>query len=350
MYVSCLRDLCRQIGIPADLLQEELVFFPGDTPLATAARSLQAIEKVKEEMSRLMNGLKVFIVLDDVWCHEDVELFNFGEVMETSFALFVTTRTLDMFPSAQACWIDIPLLKPEDAVSYFFFESGRGDPLPSVQEFHFATKLVRKCGFLPLAIRIMAKMARAHPDFLRSENDLESITSTIKTVKDVSAANETIIHIVNRSFSFVTDADASFAVKICFAAMAVVFHRDDRVRPWISKNIVEVLWSKLLTLDKLRPHLHKLREYRLVHMADISRLLNIIGLVDNRQALKNKNEESKDQNQSIQLQIHHDLLWEYGKEVAVQYANAMKSPSTSNQTQEDSVCKMSNFEEMLVEW
>mmetsp|Transcript_17859 Transcript_17859/g.35657 ORF Transcript_17859/g.35657 Transcript_17859/m.35657 type:complete len:209 (+) Transcript_17859:579-1205(+) len=120
MYVNCLQDLYRQIGIPSDLLHEELVFFPGDTPLATAARSLQAIEKAKEEMSRLMNRLKVFIVLDDVWCHENVDLFNFGEIMETSFALFVTTRTLDMFPSAQACWIDIPLLQPADAVNYLF--------------------------------------------------------------------------------------------------------------------------------------------------------------------------------------------------------------------------------------
>eukprot|EP00588_Corethron_pennatum_P018057 CAMPEP_0194305384 /NCGR_PEP_ID=MMETSP0171-20130528/2835_1 /TAXON_ID=218684 /ORGANISM="Corethron pennatum, Strain L29A3" /LENGTH=239 /DNA_ID=CAMNT_0039056901 /DNA_START=325 /DNA_END=1041 /DNA_ORIENTATION=+ len=193
MYVSCLRDLCQQIGIPTDVLHEEIVYFPGDTELAKAARSLQAIEKVKAQMSRLMNGLKIFLVLDDVWSHEDVQLFNFGEDMATSSTLFITTRTLDMFPSGGACWIDVPLLKPEDAVSFFFFEAGRGEALPSDEEFIIAKKLIQKCGFLPLAIRIAARMAKAYPDFLCQENNLEDIACTIGNIKDVSASNETIM-------------------------------------------------------------------------------------------------------------------------------------------------------------
>ena len=336
MYVSCLRDLCQQIGIPTDVLHEEIVFFPGDTELAQAARTLQAIEKVKAQMSRLMNGLKIFLVLDDVWSHEDVQLFNFGEDMATSFTLFITTRTLDMFPSGGACWIDVPLLKPEDAVSFFFFESGRGEALPSDEEFIIATKLIQKCGFLPLAIRIAARMAKAHPDFLCQENDLEDIASTIGNIKDVSASNETIINILNRSFSFVTDANVSYGVKICF-------HNDVDICPWISKNIVEVLWSTLLkTSDDLRPYIRKLKAYRIEYMTDILHLLNIMGLVDKR----NEKAGRGIQDESYQLQIHHDLLWEYGENIAVQYAKEKKDYSKSNHQTND----MDHFQEIQVEW
>merc|ERR1740139_354927 len=175
-------------------------------------------------------------------------------------------------------------------------------------------------------------MAKAHPDFLCQENDLEDIASTIGNIKDVSASNETIINILNRSFSFVTDADVSYGVKICFAAMAVVFHDDVDICPWISKNIVEVLWSTLLkTSDDLRPYIRKLKAYRIEYMTDISHLLNIMGLVDKR----NEKAGRGNHDESYQLQIHHDLLWEYGKNIAVQYAKEKKGYSKSNHQTND---------------
>lgn len=352
MYVVCIRDLCRQIGKPPDIFHEEVVYLPGDTALAKAARSLQAIEKVKLQMSKLIDGLSIFLVLDDVWCHEDVELFNFGDGMKSSFSLFVTTRTLDMFPSANACWIDVPLMKPQDAVSLFFLESGRGDPMPTTKEFRFVKDLVKKLGFLPLAVRIAAKVAQAYPDFLCSENNLEDISSTIGTVPDSSAANQSIVHLLNRSFSIVTDADASYAVKICFGAMAVVFyHDDDDIRPWVSQSVVERLWAKLFfTSDYLRPYLLKLREYRLSSMGDITRLLHIMGLIDKRNGKEGKNTIKEST-----VQIHHDLLWEYGKMVAIQFEKERGGDSKKNRkicsdTHSYSRRNTSEFQDVLIDW
>eukprot|EP00588_Corethron_pennatum_P020081 CAMPEP_0194321682 /NCGR_PEP_ID=MMETSP0171-20130528/17881_1 /TAXON_ID=218684 /ORGANISM="Corethron pennatum, Strain L29A3" /LENGTH=854 /DNA_ID=CAMNT_0039079677 /DNA_START=365 /DNA_END=2926 /DNA_ORIENTATION=+ len=348
MYVACMRDLCRQIGKQADLFYEELVYLPSDTTLTKAAKSLQAIEKAKLQMSRLMNDIKIFLVLDDVWCHEDVEIFNFGEEMNSSFTLFVTTRTLDMFPSAGACWIDVPLLKPQDAVSLFFLESGRGHPIPRDEDFFVAEKVVMKCGYLPLAIRIAAKVAKAYPDFLSSEDDLEDIPSTIGNVQDASAANQTIVNLLHRSFSIVTDADASYAVKICFGAMAVVFHHSEDILPWISQSMVEMLWAQLfLTFEYMTPYLPKLREYRLNSMNDITQLLYIMGLINKRNVIDQGNITNE-------LQIHHDLLREYGKMTIVQFekdrgGNTMRTHPSFDNTESLSRRNSSDLEEITIE-
>uniref|UniRef100_A0A6U5HLF9 Uncharacterized protein n=1 Tax=Corethron hystrix TaxID=216773 RepID=A0A6U5HLF9_9STRA len=320
MYIACMRELCHQIGVPADSFHEEIAFLPHDNILTRSTKVIQAIEMMKERMKLIMDGLRVFLILDDVWCHEDVELFNFGEGMKSSFTLFITTRTLDMFPSTGACWIDIPLLSPPDAVSFFFLESGRGDKVPTDEEFLVTKQIVEKCGYLPLAIRIAAKVAQAYPRFMYSENGLEEIprivaTNKIDCICDSSPNSQTVTNLLNRSFSYITDADVSHALKICFGAMAVVFHKDDNLRPWVSQKFVEKLWCELLTeCDELREYKPKLKKYRISTISSITNLLNIMGLIDKRK--RKEDEKSAD---GFQIQIHHDLLFEYGKMVAIEF-------------------------------
>jgi len=343
IYLECLRKLCHQIGVPTDKIHYEIMFLPSDTHMAQAARTIQAMEKVKSRMAQLMNGLRIFLILDDVWCHEDVELFNFGEEMSSSFTLFITTRTLDMFPSSGACWIDIPLLRPEDAVSFFFLESGRGETLPSDEEFHIAAKIVKKCGYLPLAIRIAAKVARAFPDFIHSENGLESIPNHIVLTRlgqshHVTAVEQTVANLLHRSFSIVTNADVCHAVKICFGAMAAVFYMEDNLRPWVSQDAVVMLWRKLFEEDEnLIPYLPKLGKYRLYTMKDIVKLLKIMGLIDTRIGKQGRNPVER-----AEVQIHHDLLWEYGKTVATEFQRRRRGF--------DIASIESDFDIMVVEW
>jgi len=338
MYLTCLRKLCYQIGAHTNYFHEEIAYLPGDTLLEKSAKTIQTIEKLKERMTQLFDGLRIFLILDDVWSHEDIELFNFGEEkMKSSFTLFITTRTLDMFPSSGSCWIDIPFLRPPDAVSFFFLESGRGETLPTDGEFIIARKVVEKCGFLPLAIKIAAKVAQAYPNFLCSENGVEGIlTKQFNYSNGINGADRTLVNLLHRSFSFVTDVDVSDAIKICFGAMAVVFHRDGNLRPWISQKTVENFWYKLLnTYGDLKLCLLKLQKYRIRSMADIMHLLCIMGLIDKRKA-----KEGKYIIESFQIQIHHDLLFDYGKMVAIEFTQEKKSINRSN---EQSVDLTKNF-------
>jgi len=172
-----------------------------------------------------------------------------------------------------------------------------------------------------LAIRIAAKVAQAYPNFLCSANGLENIPNTIVSTKQLNDSNgiddssQTVQKLLDRSFCFITDADVSHAIKICFGAMAVVFHRDENLRPWVSQNVVENLWFKLFdSYDDLKSCRSKLKRYRIDSMTDITHLLCIMGLIDKRSV-----KEGRSMIKSCEIQIHHDLLFEYGKIVVIEF-------------------------------
>mmetsp|Transcript_41910 Transcript_41910/g.98227 ORF Transcript_41910/g.98227 Transcript_41910/m.98227 type:complete len:924 (-) Transcript_41910:108-2879(-) len=323
--MTCLRKICHQIGASSDLFEAKSIFLPHDKNIEKAASTIQAIEEAKARMARLMDGYRIFFVLDDVWSHEDVELFNFGDLISSPFVLIITTRTLDMFPSPGALCIEIPFMAPIDALKFFFIEYDRDD-LPSEEKYTLATKIVQKCGYLPLAIRIAAKISQACPGFLHSENLIEKnpneygTDDQLKHLSKEIAANQAVTDLLDRSFSFVTESGASYAVKICFSALAVVFHHDNDLRPWVSQNIVEKFWVRLfVSSDDLKSFLPQTLKYRL--WGRITHILRVMGLI---------NEQTKQDEGHSQIQIHHDLLWEYGKMVAIKFGEKKRDTNSSD--------------------
>mmetsp|Transcript_34446 Transcript_34446/g.79643 ORF Transcript_34446/g.79643 Transcript_34446/m.79643 type:complete len:522 (-) Transcript_34446:241-1806(-) len=324
-YLECLRKICHQIGVSPNLFYDKNIFLPKDKSIKKAAKTIQAIEEAKFKMSKLMDGLKIFFVLDDVWCHEDVDLFNFGKDMRSSFCLFVTSRNLDESCSAQTLRVNIPLLSVEDSILFYIIESGLGSDksLPTTENFDLASKIVQECGYLPLAIRIASRISRtrAYQKSSQSNFDLEHITKIIMNTgyqdhfSPPSSGNQTVMNILDRSFSVVTEADVSYAVKVCFGAMAAVFHRDGHIRPWIKRDVVEIFWTKMLdSFSNLKLFKPKLYQYRLGNTKDVMNILYTMGLINMRERKQRITARIE-----TEVQIHHDLLWEYGKMVVIEF-------------------------------
>ena len=68
------------------------MFLPGDDAHNREKKNRQAMENAYQKMCRLLVGLSVLIVLDDLWNFSDAELFFFAISYSSTFHILATTR------------------------------------------------------------------------------------------------------------------------------------------------------------------------------------------------------------------------------------------------------------------
>eukprot|EP00588_Corethron_pennatum_P009624 CAMPEP_0194273026 /NCGR_PEP_ID=MMETSP0169-20130528/6448_1 /TAXON_ID=218684 /ORGANISM="Corethron pennatum, Strain L29A3" /LENGTH=1050 /DNA_ID=CAMNT_0039015843 /DNA_START=311 /DNA_END=3459 /DNA_ORIENTATION=- len=305
MYLDCLRKLCNQLGISGEKFNRQIILHPGDSPAKTASKTIIAMEEFKSEMSDLLKGLKILIVLDDVWGHEDVELFNFGEDTTFPFGILLTTRTVDADPYAGSHSIIVSLLTQEEAKTLFLCEAGLDDSI----DFNCAEAIdfiVGKCGYLPLGIRMAGRLAKVCGQVQPDIGWNIMIPNLMKETHHPSVSP--MILILDRSFSFLTSRIAGFAMKLCFSVFAIVFHRDDQLRPWVPFDALELIWEALMLAEDMKCFRNSFHTYRLKRFSDIADLMCTMGLFD--VSIRCEYKKTKKQKH---FRIHHDLMWEYGK-------------------------------------
>jgi len=306
MYIDCLKRLCDDLNVSFETVNCDVFIQPGDSKLAKAAKAIQAMEQAKLEMSRILNGLKILLVLDDVWSHEDVELFNFGESMTSLFSILLTTRTFDWEPSRGSHSFDVGFLNQSEAHYLFSVEAGLHGSMGARDVEAIEVILGKKGYLLPLAVRMAGRYAKTCQT-LRPDMSLTQIAHALISVPD-SPRNLPVIGILDRSFSFITDETTAFVFKLFFSAFAIVFHSEDNLRPWVSWYAIELLWKALLCDGDIKDIKTSLVKYRISKLAQIADLMRDMGLLDEIYLCKPDDNEKQQY-----FRINHDLMWEYGK-------------------------------------
>jgi len=312
MYLDCAKRICRQIDAPINRIAGGGIFFqPGDGRLMRAAKVMQAIEQLKLDLSGIIDKMRILVVLDDVWSHEDVELFNLGRHTSSRFAMLLTTRTVDPDPAAGSMIIEVGLLDENEAGRLFCYEADLVNLFLHEADIIYADvdKLVCRItyamGNLPLAIR----MAGRH---IRTRKMMEGDISFYQIAEAMLSAPilpelSPAVRILDQTFSFVTNVQAAFALKFFFAAFVSVFCRDDVLRPWVNIEAVELLWKGLHSGD-MRPIWWSIsRDYKLNKIDQIAEVMCTMGIFDNSyEHLPNQVRCQR------YIRVHHDLMFEYG--------------------------------------
>ena len=112
------------------------------------------------------------------------------------------------------------------------------------------------------------------------------------------------IRIFDRSFSFLTDGKARFAMKFCFSVFAIVFHGEDQLRPWVAHEALELLWEALILNKDMQYLRQSLINYRLKRVSHVIDLMIIMGLFD----VSFQNSPRKTRKKKY-YRLHHDLMW-----------------------------------------
>jgi len=333
-YLDCLRQLCRQLHVSADRFCCEVFIQPGDDKLLIASKTIRAMEESKLEMSQIIDGLNILIVLDDVWNHEDVEFFNFS-TGTSFFRMLLTTRTLDQEPILGSELINVELLNRAEASCLFSIEAG----LDSIdaQDVEPIDAIINKCGYLPLTLRMAGRLVKKSRT-IQADMCLSKIAEIILKESDSPAGMVSVNEIIDRSFLFVTEEKAAFALRLFLCSFTVVFSRDDILRPWVPFESVELLWMGQLKSESMKVFRELGGKYELTNATQITDLMCIMGIFDEIYVdvpMQNRKKQRS-------FRIHHDLIWDYGKQICSHF-NTVNGKMTHCRNQ-----KVNCFEESAV--
>ena len=105
---------------------EEVVCSSGEiTSMQAAAKQVEAMLAARSEMAQILSGFTILIILDDVWCIEDIDFFNFCCSSSSGpdfLSILVTTRTA--VDEAQALTLSLGLLNEAEGVKLLVWEMG----------------------------------------------------------------------------------------------------------------------------------------------------------------------------------------------------------------------------------
>jgi len=346
MYRDCLRSIYKQVMAKNDSsnsskaetenkkydrigqrFAEEVVYSSGDPLMQIAAKQVQAMLAARSEMAQILTGItsNMLIVLDDVWCNEDIDLFNFccsGFTGPGLLSLLVTTRKSDEAQLPETYTMSLGLLNKLDGAKLLGWELGLMENFDfdalNLSDKILILEISKKCEYLPLAIRMLGRSMKS---FFNSSSEY-SLDCVLKhammgwDVTDFRANNEAEAFLENvpmfvaldrTFFLVVSNIESSNFLKLCFGALAVAFTRVECLRPWISLDIVLLLWKALLESQD-EDVILTLRKDGICRSSDVCRILETIGAID---ILYNPNNHNI---KRTYVQVGHDLLMEFGKQ------------------------------------
>jgi len=303
---------------------EEVVCSSGEiTSIQAAAKQVEAMLAARSEMAQILSGFTILIILDDVWCIEDIDFFNFCCSSSSGpdfLSILVTTRTaVDETQLPQTITLSLELLNEAEGAKLLGWEMGLMENF-DFEQFDLPdkilfTEILKKCGYLPLAIRMLGRSMKLFFNSA-SEYSLDSVLShammalddtDLRTNHELEASSENISMFItlDRTFSLVIPTiKSSDFLKFCFGALAVAFTRPGILRPWISLDIVLLLWKSFLE-SQTEEVGQALRKDGLLRSNDVCKILETIGAID---TMYNVHCNGKNY-----VRIGHDLLWEFGR-------------------------------------
>ncbi|CAN0558513.1 unnamed protein product, partial [Laminaria digitata] len=148
------RGAKRHIGALFQGLAREVGVAPTDTPHGVPPE-LDSLEKTVQYLMAVAGTKTRLVVLDNVWEREVVDTLR-----PTGFQLLVTTRNRDdVGPGGLVT--EVGDMSPKEALELLRLTSGAVQPLPEQE----ASRVVKDCGFLPLAVAVIGAMdeSRAFP-------------------------------------------------------------------------------------------------------------------------------------------------------------------------------------------
>ncbi|XP_074291103.1 putative disease resistance protein RGA1 [Silene latifolia] len=202
-----------------------------DLPVDDHKRDLTSLEQMQLELQKHLGGEKYLIVLDDVWTesyHKWMEFEKFLKVGQSGSRIIVTTRskkTAKMVGNSRVH--ELRGLSEDD--SWHLFERMAFDPEqrenPDDDLVKIGKKIVKKCGYVPLAIRLVGSL-------LHGETKIRWLLFQDKELANIGKIDNSMNHILKLSYH-----QLDSALKSCFTYCAI-FPKDFE----IDKHMLISLW------------------------------------------------------------------------------------------------------------
>ena len=272
-----------------------------------AAKEQEAKEELREVVGRVLRTKKVLLVLDAMWHPEDIGWFWFGIPGKSPCCkLIITTRSPKALKNVkEARQIALWDLSTDEAVELLTLES-ECDRFVGVY-LERAQAIVKRCGYLPLAVRTLGMMMRLSNsrDRLTLEKALEAMEG-ILVMNDGSA--KYLLAVLDLYFSpnVHGGTKAATQLKRFFVSFACVFSDPYEKSPWIAADVVEALFRAVCESDEASecdeaPKVRTLdRTPRPVEGQMLEKLLSF-GLLDMRTPSTGR-----------EYRVHHGMQQEYG--------------------------------------
>ncbi|GJQ96107.1 NB-ARC domains-containing protein [Tanacetum coccineum] len=171
---------------------------------ARADRLRITFEKMSQE------GKKVLVILDDVW--EMVELNDIGlSPLPTGFKLLLTSRNetictqiaVDAHSDSKVVRVDV--MEESEANNFFGQITGVSEESDPVLN-EIGNQIVKRCGFLPLAIKLIATTLKSQENFVWRD--------TLNRLKK-SDLDKNVQKIIEISYTFIREEDVKAIFLLC---------------------------------------------------------------------------------------------------------------------------------------
>ncbi|XP_078150983.1 uncharacterized protein LOC144546291 isoform X2 [Carex rostrata] len=139
---------------------------------------VRALSLLQEELAETMKGKTILLVLDDVWNENQSlwELFRVSFMEARMVRILVTTRNKNVADVMQSTACFSPTNLPESScwqLFEYYASSGTSDIVPT-HLVYIGKEIMRKCGGLPLAVKLIASL-------LSHETDVEGWREILKS-------------------------------------------------------------------------------------------------------------------------------------------------------------------------
>ncbi|GFS30788.1 hypothetical protein Acr_00g0014070 [Actinidia rufa] len=170
-------------------------------------------ERVVSKLLQKLEGKKYLLLLDDVWEKVDLSVVGFPNAhQENGCKVVLTTRKLEVCRRMETDdEIKVESLPKKEAWEMFNLKVGNVAKAPTIRQ--HAEEIVRKCGGLPLALKVVGgtlrkvKNENVWRQFLR---DLKSPTKAL--IEDI---NEEVFKSLKVSYDYLTDIEKKNCLLFC---------------------------------------------------------------------------------------------------------------------------------------
>ena len=338
-YVDCLLDIIAQFDLSGDNepIFPDLLHIPGETPTKRKRREEGFMIHARDMMAEFVEGLRILIILDDVYFEKDYDWFDFAideeeeedQETETFCMLLMTTRNRHILPPVDKVEIDI--LREEEAANLLQLESG---PLASYlsNESEEVHSMVTECAYHPLAVKSVGRWLTLKHAFSGIVSSADAIHADIvKSVNKLLRGNQEnadlMYQILDMSLTPTVNEKPTTVVKLCLAAFVKVFYErkymSDAVlldsMPGVPLGMTVCLFENILELEEehLKESLFHTQNNETARLiADVLSALGILKIVVTSVEEMEDGDKKDGNNQPTELrhvQLMHSIQEEYAE-------------------------------------
>lgn len=207
--------------------------------LTRSPASFCDLAPLHDELEKELRGKRFLLVLDDVW---DFSKLNWGKLMApfsvgaSGSKIIVTTRDRRVASAAPADYLfELKPMRKDEGWSLFLSDVFRDGELTQYPKLEVMGKeLVKKCGFLPLAIKTLSGLLRSERDEIQWVRILES------SFWQLPADRNDIVPAIGLRYSYLP-----LHLKTCFAYCSLFpkdyhFLSKDLVNMWIDEGFMQL--------------------------------------------------------------------------------------------------------------